>query len=140
METFHEMTIAGLKRQLPLCRVNEHLRIAAFVIFGDVELTVAAATELLKKTPEFDVIVTAEAKVKAKRIAVHHSAHQQSMNGVPLMAKSHHTTYYATFGLEGDRRLELQVSQGQFQQLTEGEQGKLTYQRKRFHRFEGENA
>ena len=78
--------------------------------------------------------------VKAKRIAVHHSAHQQSMNGVPLMAKSHHTTYYATFGLEGDRRLELQVSQGQFQQLTEGEQGKLTYQRKRFHRFEGENA
>ncbi len=62
METFHEMTIAGLKRQLPLCRVNEHLRIAAFVIFGDVELTVAAATELLKKTPEFDVIVTAEAK------------------------------------------------------------------------------
>ena len=85
-------------------------------------------------------IVTAEAKVKAKRIAVHHSAHQQSMNGVPLMAKSHHTTYYATFGLEGDRRLELQVSQGQFQQLTEGEQGKLTYQRKRFHRFEGENA
>ena len=79
-------------------------------------------------------------KVKAKRIAVHHSAHQQSMNGVPLMAKSHHTTYYATFGLEGDRRLELQVSQGQFQQLTEGEQGKLTYQRKRFHRFEGENA
>ena len=62
METFHEMTIVGLKRQLPLCRVNEHLRIAAFVIFGDVELTVAAATELLKKTPEFDVIVTAEAK------------------------------------------------------------------------------
>ena len=81
-------------------------------------------------------IVTVEAKVKAKRIAVHHSAHQQSMNGVPLMAKSHHTTYYATFGLE----LELQVSQGQFQQLTEGEQGKLTYQRKRFHRFERENA
>ena len=36
METFHEMTIAGLKRQLPLCRVNEHLRFAAFVIFGDV--------------------------------------------------------------------------------------------------------
>ena len=94
----------------------------------------------LKGVKEQPPIVTVEAKVKAKRIAVHHSAHQQSMNGVPLMAKSHHTTYYATFGLEGDRRLELQVSQGQFQQLTEGEQGKLTYQRKRFHRFEGENA
>lgn len=62
METYHEMTIAGLTRRLPLCRVNEHMRIAAFVIFGDVELTVAAAAELLKKTPEFDVIVTAEAK------------------------------------------------------------------------------
>ena len=93
-----------------------------------------------KKANDAAPIVTVDAKVKAKRIAVHHSAHQQSMNGVPLMAKSHHTTYYATFGLEGDQRLELQVSQRQFQQLTEGEQGKLTYQRKRFHRFEREQA
>ena len=56
------------------------------------------------------------------------------------MAKSHHTTYYATFALEGDQRLELQVGERQFQQLTEGEWGKLTYQRKRFHRFEGEDV
>lgn len=93
-----------------------------------------------KKANDAAPIVTVDAKVKAKRIAVHHSAHQQSMNGVPLMAKSHHTTYYATFALEGDQRLELQVSEGQFQRLTEGERGKLTYQRKRFHRFEGEDA
>ena len=92
-----------------------------------------------KKANDAAPIVTVDAKVKAKRIAVHHSAHQQSMNGVPLMAKSHHTTYYATFALEGDQRLELQVSEGQFQRLTEGERGKLTYQRKRFHRFEGED-
>ena len=85
-------------------------------------------------------IVTVDAKVKAKRIAVHHSAHQQSMNGVPLMAKSSHTTYYATFALEEDQRLELQISERQFQQLTEGERGKLTYQRKRFHRFEEDEA
>ena len=65
---------------------------------------------------------------------------RQSMNGVPLMAKSHHTSYYATFALEGDQRLELQISEGQFQRLTEGERGKLTYQRKRFHRFEGVDA
>ncbi|MCI8554163.1 MAG: adenine phosphoribosyltransferase [Clostridiales bacterium] len=56
------MTIAGLERELPLCRLNETLSIAAFVIFGDVELTVAAAGELLKKAPEFDVLITAEAK------------------------------------------------------------------------------
>ena len=93
-----------------------------------------------KKDNDAAPIVTVDAKVKAKRIAVHHSAHQQSMNGVPLMAKSHHTTYYATFALEGDQRLELQISEGQFQRLTEGERGKLTYQRKRFHRFEGEDA
>ena len=53
-----------------------------------------------KKANDAAPIVTVDAKVKAKRIAVHHSAHQQSMNGVPLMAKSHHTTYYATFALE----------------------------------------
>ena len=93
-----------------------------------------------KKANDAAPIVTVDAKVKAKRIAVHHSAHQQSMNGVPLMAKSHHTTYYATFALEGDQRLELQVSEGQFQRLTEGERGKRTYQRKRFHRFEGEDV
>lgn len=93
-----------------------------------------------KKANDAAPIVTVDAKVKAKRIAVHHSAHQQSMNGVPLMAKSHHTTYYATFALEGDQRLELQISERQFQRLTEGERGKLTYQRKRFHRFEGEDA
>lgn len=62
MADFYEMTIAGLKRQLPICEANEHLDIAAFVIFGDVELTVAAATELLKKSPEFDYVLTAEAK------------------------------------------------------------------------------
>lgn len=48
----YTMTIAGLKRELPLCRVNDKLDIAAFVIFGDVPLTIAAAEELLKKAPE----------------------------------------------------------------------------------------
>lgn len=59
---FHTMTIAGLERHLPICPVNEKLDIAAFVIFGDAELTVAAAEELLKKCPEFDFIVAPEAK------------------------------------------------------------------------------
>ena len=61
METY-KMKIAGLERELPLCPVSEHLDIAAFIIFGDVEITVAAATELLKKGPEFDYIITPEAK------------------------------------------------------------------------------
>ena len=58
----YTMTIAGLERHLPLCPLNEKMSIAAFVIFGDVELTVAGSAELLKKAPEFDVIITAEAK------------------------------------------------------------------------------
>ncbi|NLN81327.1 MAG: adenine phosphoribosyltransferase [Clostridiales bacterium] len=58
----YKMKIAGLERELPICRINDNLSIAAFVIFGDVELTVAASAELLKKAPEFDVLITAEAK------------------------------------------------------------------------------
>ena len=56
------MTIAGLKRALPICRVNDNLYIGAFVIFGECELTMACATELLKKAPEYDYIITAESK------------------------------------------------------------------------------
>ena len=59
---YYELHVAGLTRQLPVCEVNEHLDIAGFVIFGDVEMTVRATEELLKKCPEFDFIVTAEAK------------------------------------------------------------------------------
>ena len=58
----HPMTIAGVKRELPLCRVNDELYIGAFVIFGDCELTVACASELLKRAPEYDYIITAESK------------------------------------------------------------------------------
>lgn len=59
---FHEMTIAGIKRELPLFKVSDDLYIGAFIMFGDVEITVASARELLKKVPEFDIMVTAEAK------------------------------------------------------------------------------
>lgn len=59
---YYSMKIAGLDRKLPLCPLNDELYIGAFVIFGDAELTVASATELLKKAPEFDYIITAEAK------------------------------------------------------------------------------
>ena len=58
----YRMIIAGLERDLPICKVNDKLDIAGFVIFGDVEMTVAAAGELLKKCPEFDFIVSPEAK------------------------------------------------------------------------------
>ncbi len=58
----YNMNIAGLDRALPLCRVTDDLYIGAFVIFGDAELTVACARDLLAKAPEYDYLITAEAK------------------------------------------------------------------------------
>ena len=58
----YRMKVAGLWRELPICKVTDSLYIAGFVIFGDQELTVACAAELLKKAPEYDYIITAEAK------------------------------------------------------------------------------
>ncbi len=62
MSEFYTLKIAGLERQLEKFPVSDKLDIAAFIIFGDVELTVKASEELLKKLPEFDVIITPEAK------------------------------------------------------------------------------
>lgn len=62
MSEFYTMKIAGLERKLEKFPVSDSLDIAAFIIFGDVELTVAGCAELLKKVPEFDIIVTPEAK------------------------------------------------------------------------------
>ena len=59
---FYRMTVAGLPRDLPICPLNEKLSIAGFVIFGDQELTVACARDLLAKAPAYDYILTAEAK------------------------------------------------------------------------------
>ena len=59
---YYRMKVAGLERDLPICKVTDDLYIAGFVIFGDQELTVACARELLAKAPEYDYIITAEAK------------------------------------------------------------------------------
>ena len=58
----YEIDIAGLKRDLPICKVTDDLYIGAFVIFGDVELTVHCAAELLKRAPEYDYLIAPEAK------------------------------------------------------------------------------
>ncbi len=58
----YPITVAGLKRSLPICPVNETLSIGAFVIFGDASLTQACAAALLEKAPDYDYLLTAEAK------------------------------------------------------------------------------
>ena len=60
----YPIEVAGLKRELPICKVTDDLYIGAFICFGDAELTVACARELLKLVPadSYDYIFTAEAK------------------------------------------------------------------------------
>ena len=58
----YTMNIAGVERDLPLCKVSDDLYIGAFVIFGDAELTVASAAALLEKAPDYDYMISAEAK------------------------------------------------------------------------------
>lgn len=58
----YNMTIAGVKRALPLCPINDELNIAALVIFGDPELTTACAAALLERAPEYDYMISAESK------------------------------------------------------------------------------
>lgn len=80
----YEMTVAGLKRQLPLCPISDTLMIGAFVIFGDVELTCACARDLLKIAPEFDYMVAPEAKAIP---LVHEMARQSGQNDYFLVRK-----------------------------------------------------
>ena len=62
MKKTYTMEVAGLKRDLQLFAVTDDLYIAAFIMFGDVEMTVNCAAELIKKAPDHDIIVTAECK------------------------------------------------------------------------------
>ncbi len=61
-QMYYNMKLVGLTRALPLCPLNEKLMIGAFVIFGDPELTTACAQELLDLAPEYDYMISAEAK------------------------------------------------------------------------------
>lgn len=81
----YKMNVAGLTRDLPLCPLNDSLMIAAFVIFGDVELTCACAKALLEKTPEFDYMVAPEAKSIP---LIHEMARQSGLNDYFLVRKA----------------------------------------------------
>lgn len=59
---YHKMMIAGCERELPLCPLNDELMIAGFIMFGDPELTTKCAEALLEQAPEYDYMISAEAK------------------------------------------------------------------------------
>ncbi|NLT58314.1 MAG: adenine phosphoribosyltransferase [Clostridiales bacterium] len=58
----YRINVNGVVRDLTVCKVTDEMSIAAFVIFGDVEMTVKAAEALLRVVPEHDIMITAEAK------------------------------------------------------------------------------
>ncbi len=59
---YHTVDIAGMKRDLKLYPAGPDTKIAAFILFGDVEITGHAASKLLELAPDYDLIFTAEAK------------------------------------------------------------------------------
>ena len=81
----YTMNIAGITRDLPICKVSDDLYIGAFVIFGDVELTVKTAGALLEKAPEYDYMISAEAKGIP---LVHEMARQSGQNKYFLARKA----------------------------------------------------
>ena len=80
---FYRMKVAGLERDLPICKVTDTLYIAGFVIFGDQELTVACARDLLERAPEYDYIITAE----AKGIPLAHEMARQAGDSTYILAR-----------------------------------------------------
>lgn len=54
--------VVGVKRELPIIRINDNLSIASFVIIGDTEIVCASAKEIVKRMPDVDMLITAEAK------------------------------------------------------------------------------
>ena len=82
----YPMTIAGLKRELPICKITDDLYIGAFIVFGDAELTVACARDLLTLVPadSYDYMLTAEAKSIP---LIHEMARQSGQNKYMLARK-----------------------------------------------------
>ena len=85
MNNYYEISVAGLKRKLPVFKLNDEMSLAAFVIFGDVELTVACARELINIMPEHDIIITAEAKSIP---LIHEIARQRGENSYIVARKA----------------------------------------------------
>jgi len=94
---YYELKIAGLTRYLPICRVTDDLYIGGFVIFGDQLLTVKCAEELLRLAPDYDYLITAE----AKGIPLAHEMARQRGDDKYFLARKATKLYMVdTFGVE----------------------------------------
>ncbi|MBQ7957108.1 MAG: adenine phosphoribosyltransferase [Clostridia bacterium] len=85
----YKMNIAGIDWSLPLCEVTEDLYIGAFILFGAPQLTEACARDLLKKAPEYDYVITAE----AKGIPLAHEMARQNNDSTYFVARKYPKLY-----------------------------------------------
>lgn len=86
---YHKMKVAGIDCSLPICRVTDDLYIGAFIILGNAKLSEAAAADLLKLAPEYDYIITAE----AKGIPLAHEMARQHGDEVYVVARKYPKLY-----------------------------------------------
>ena len=59
---YFDFEICGLTRKLPYVQISDKLVLASFVCLSDTELVQTVAPELVKRLPEVDYLMTAEAK------------------------------------------------------------------------------
>ena len=105
----YSVTVAGVKRDLTICKLTDTLSIAAFIILGDVELTCACAKALLEKAPEFDYMVVPE----GKSIPLIHEMARQSGRNEYFLARKKKEAYmqgvfevtYQSTTTEGEQKL-----------------------------------
>ncbi len=93
----YKLSVAGLTRDLPICKLSDDLSIAGFVIFGDVELTCACARALLDAAPEYDYMVAPEAKAIP---LIHEMAKQAGRNDYFLVRKKAKAYMHNVFKVE----------------------------------------
>lgn len=114
MSAYYTLQIAGLKRELKICSISEKLDIAAFILFSDVELTEACASELTKRVPTCDYILTAESKgiplayEMSRQMHVPYIVARKSVKGymtdvLSVQVKSITTAAMQTLYLDGDK-------------------------------------
>ena len=94
----YPMHVAGLVRDLPICKVTEDFYIGAFIMFGDAELTVACARDLLKLAEELADVLGGV--VGGSRVAID-SGWLTADHQVGQTGKTVHPKVYIALGISG---------------------------------------
>ena len=88
MEKFYDITVAGVKRRLPIVQISDQLAVASFVMLGDCEVVCAAAQALKDKVPEADWLVTDVLRAALAPIGIHLEDHLIFVDGDMLSLKN----------------------------------------------------